>query len=68
SKNADKSPTISEMVAEKSTHVVPEKDVMPNVETSLNQPEEVETADRETMKEAAVEKDVETIVTTSESS
>ncbi|PNX55018.1 hypothetical protein L195_g048642, partial [Trifolium pratense] len=68
SKTADKSPTIAEMVTEKSTHVVTEEDVMPDVETSLNQPEDAETADKETMKEAAVEKDVETIVTTSDSS
>ncbi|PNX60565.1 hypothetical protein L195_g060245, partial [Trifolium pratense] len=68
SKNADKSPTIIEMMAEKSTHVVPEKDVMPDVETSMNEPEETEAADKETMKEAAVEKDVETTVTVSESS
>ncbi|PNX58822.1 hypothetical protein L195_g051107, partial [Trifolium pratense] len=54
SKPADKSPTIAEMVTEKSTHVVPEEDVMPDVETSLNEPEDAETADKETMKEAAV--------------
>ncbi|PNX56963.1 hypothetical protein L195_g058459, partial [Trifolium pratense] len=47
--DAGRSPTIAELVTEKSTH-------------------EAETADKETMKEAAVEKDVETIVTTSESS
>ncbi|PNX63259.1 hypothetical protein L195_g053415, partial [Trifolium pratense] len=33
---ADKSPTIAEMVTEKSTHVVTEEVVMPDVETSLN--------------------------------
>ncbi|XP_045831598.1 uncharacterized protein LOC123922992 [Trifolium pratense] len=65
---ADKSPTITELVSKKTTHVVTEEDVMPEVETSLNQPEVAETADKETMKEAAVEKDVETTVTASESS
>ncbi|PNX56180.1 hypothetical protein L195_g049748, partial [Trifolium pratense] len=68
SKTVDKSPTIAEMVAEKSTHVVLEEDVMPDVETSLNQPEDVETIVKKTMKEAAVEKDVETTVTSSDSS
>ncbi|XP_045810448.1 transcription elongation factor SPT5-like [Trifolium pratense] len=63
--NADKSPTIAEMVTEKSTHVVPEEVVMPDGETSLN---EAETAEKEATKETAVEKDVETTVTTSESS
>ncbi|XP_045791404.1 DEK domain-containing chromatin-associated protein 4-like [Trifolium pratense] len=65
---ADKSPTIAEMVTKKSTHVVTEEVVMPDVETSLNEHEEVETADKDTMKEAAAEKDVETTVTASESS
>ncbi|PNX54349.1 putative envelope-like protein, partial [Trifolium pratense] len=68
SKTADNSPTIAEMVTEKSTHIDPEKDVMLDVETSLNEPEEAETADKETMNEAAVEKDVETTVTASDSS
>ncbi|PNX63685.1 hypothetical protein L195_g061751, partial [Trifolium pratense] len=45
-----------------------EEDVMPDVETSLNQPEDVETTVKETMKEATVEKDVETTVTPSNSS
>ncbi|CAJ2648306.1 unnamed protein product [Trifolium pratense] len=65
---ADKSPTITEMVAEKSTPVVTEEVVMPDVETSLNEHEEVETAEEEPVKETAAEKDVETTVTTSESS
>ncbi|XP_045791780.1 immunoglobulin A1 protease autotransporter-like [Trifolium pratense] len=65
---ADKSPTTTEMVIEKPTHVVTEEVVMPDVETSLNEREEVETADKKPVKEAAAEKDVETTVTTSESS
>ncbi|CAJ2637486.1 unnamed protein product [Trifolium pratense] len=64
---ADKSPTIAEMVTEKSTHVVTEEVVMQDDETSLNEHEEVETVEEEPVKEAAVEKDVETTVTTSES-
>ncbi|CAJ2651661.1 unnamed protein product [Trifolium pratense] len=64
---ANKSPTIAEMVAEKSTPVVTEEVVMTDVETSLNEQEEVETAEEEPVKEAAVEKDVETTDTTSES-
>ncbi|XP_045791711.1 uncharacterized protein LOC123886440 [Trifolium pratense] len=65
---ADKSPTIAEMVTKKSTHVVTEEVVMTDVETSLNEHEEVETAEKEATKETAVEKDVETTCTTSESS
>ncbi|CAJ2662915.1 unnamed protein product [Trifolium pratense] len=65
---ADKSPTIAEMVTKKSTHVVTEEVVMPDVKTSLNEHEEVETAEKEATKETAVEKDVETTCTTSESS
>ncbi|XP_045810825.1 lisH domain-containing protein C1711.05-like [Trifolium pratense] len=65
---ADKSPTIAEMVTKKSTHVVTEEVVMPDVETSLNEHEEVETVEKEATKETAVEKDVETTCTTSESS
>ncbi|PNX65839.1 hypothetical protein L195_g062796, partial [Trifolium pratense] len=56
------------MVIKKPTHVVTKEVVMPDVETPLNEHEEVETADKETVKEAAAEKDVETTVTTSESS
>ncbi|CAJ2667740.1 unnamed protein product [Trifolium pratense] len=65
---ANKSPTIAEMVAEKSTPVVTEEVVMTDVETSLNEQEEVETVEEEPVKEAAAEKDVETTDTTSESS
>ncbi|PNX69299.1 hypothetical protein L195_g064368, partial [Trifolium pratense] len=43
----NKSPTIAEMVAEKSTPVVTEEVVMQDVETSLNMNEEVETATAE---------------------
>ncbi|PNX67659.1 hypothetical protein L195_g063623, partial [Trifolium pratense] len=39
-----------------------------DVEISLNENEEVETAEEEPVKEAVVEKDVETTYTTSESS
>ncbi|MCI80611.1 hypothetical protein A2U01_0101882, partial [Trifolium medium] len=53
---ANKSPTIAEMVAEKSTPVVTEEVVMTDVETSLNEQDEVETAEEEPVKEAAVEK------------
>ncbi|PNX61481.1 hypothetical protein L195_g060687, partial [Trifolium pratense] len=62
---ADKSPTIAEMVDEKSTPVVTEEVVMKDVETSLNVNEEVETAtaEEEPVKETAAEKDVETTVT-----
>ncbi|PNX66878.1 hypothetical protein L195_g063258, partial [Trifolium pratense] len=44
---ADKSPTITEMVTEKSTPVETEEVVMKDVETSLNENEEVETAEEE---------------------
>ncbi|CAJ2643301.1 unnamed protein product [Trifolium pratense] len=64
---ANKSPTIAEMVAEKSIPVVTEEVVMTDVETSLNEQEEVETAEKEPVMEAAAEKDVETTDTTSES-
>ncbi|PNX59273.1 hypothetical protein L195_g059607, partial [Trifolium pratense] len=65
---ADKSPTTAKMVTEKSTHVVTEEVVMQDVETSVNTHEEVETVDKDPVKKAAAEKDVETTVTTSESS
>ncbi|CAJ2628037.1 unnamed protein product [Trifolium pratense] len=64
---ANKSPTIAEMVAEKSTPVVTEEVVMQDVETSLNENEDAETVEKEPVKVAA-EKDVETTVTTSETS
>ncbi|CAJ2651343.1 unnamed protein product [Trifolium pratense] len=65
---ANKSPSIAEMMAEKSTPVVTEEVVMQDVGTSLNENEEVETAEEEPVKEVAAEKDVETTDTTSESS
>ncbi|PNX57247.1 hypothetical protein L195_g058597, partial [Trifolium pratense] len=65
---ADKSPTIVEMVTKNSTHVVTEDAVMQDVETSLNEHEEVETVVEEPVKEVAAEKDVETTVTTSKPS
>ncbi|PNX66477.1 hypothetical protein L195_g055115, partial [Trifolium pratense] len=65
---ANKSPTIAEMVAEKSTPVVTEEVVMTDVETSLNENDEIETVEEEPVKEVAAEKDVETTATTSESS
>ncbi|PNX63298.1 hypothetical protein L195_g061557, partial [Trifolium pratense] len=55
-------------MAEKSTPVVTEEVVMKDVETSLNQNEEVETAEEEPVKEVTAEKDVETTDTISESS
>ncbi|CAJ2653828.1 unnamed protein product [Trifolium pratense] len=64
---ADKSPTIAEMVAEKSNHEVTEEVVMQDVETSLNENEDAETVEEEPVK-AAAEKDVETTDTTSEAS
>ncbi|CAJ2651130.1 unnamed protein product [Trifolium pratense] len=64
---ANKSPSIAEMMAEKSIPVVTEEVAMQDVETSLNENEEVETAEEEPVKEVAAEKDVETTVTTSES-
>ncbi|CAJ2665673.1 unnamed protein product [Trifolium pratense] len=64
---ANKSPTIAEMVAEKSTPVVTEEVVMQDVETSLNENEDAETAEEEPVKETVAEKDVETTDTTSKS-
>ncbi|PNX60856.1 hypothetical protein L195_g052151, partial [Trifolium pratense] len=63
-----KSPTIAEMVAEKATPVAAEDVVMKDVETSLNEDEEIETAEEEPVKGADAAKDVETTVTTSETS
>ncbi|PNX63813.1 hypothetical protein L195_g061808, partial [Trifolium pratense] len=65
---ADKSPTLAEMVTEKSAPVETEEVVMKDVETSLRKDEETETAEEEPVKEADAANDVETTVTTSETS
>ncbi|CAJ2628546.1 unnamed protein product [Trifolium pratense] len=64
---ANESPTIAEMMAEKTIPVVTEEVVMQDVETSLNENEDAETVEKEPVKVAA-EKDVETTITTSETS